>query len=770
MHAWQTLREAPEFGVDARIAFLKSMLARARQLDAVRWTSYTRGNIAWMISAALAHVGIMFPEFRDAATWREHGIADVEAILERDIYPDGTEKELATHYHGVFPQYLLGLGLLAERNGHDASFMRSPRGRATVDYLRWLVRADGTIPMLGDSDRYLTEQTLGGGGTYLDGSGIPAYREIGERDPAHHTLAETPETLLRIAAEIYDDPTLVPAADSRLFPWGGQAVERAGSASLIFDAGPFGIAHQHEDKLAIDLYAHDRELIVDPGRYTYAATGPWRPFFASTAAHSTVLVDGEGQRRLGLTATYETETPLDMGWKSDATFDDAAGVYADGYGAARDRSATHRREVFFAKPDYWIVTDRVVGERPAQTAAQFQFAPGRATVSRTRSAVTFVTAEEEGKPRAGVVVDSGDDAAVSVAQGQEDPIRGWYSPTYNVKFAAPVASFLRTGPLPHVASTLVHPFAGVTAPPVSATRLAVARADGGALAPAAASALAIRRAGAEDRFLSSDLPGTTLRFGGAASDGRRAWWSVGAAGLRAFALVEGSRIVGADGVELVRTDAPIERLSGRVVGGTLALEAAALPGELRIAAPTAVVAATVNGRAVAVERDGALLVVDPSRAPSETPDGGARPGPEGPQGPAGPAGPTGAAGPTGPTGAAGPTGPAGAAGPRGARGPAGVASRTVRLRVVGARVRGRRLLLSVRTPGAGRLRVHGRGVVAQRTAVRRAAVHRLHVRLRPGEARRLRRPSARLTVSVVFLPRRDGAARLRASAIVRGRR
>ena len=38
---------------------------------------------------------------------------------------------------------------------------------------------------------------------------------------------------------------------------------------LLFDAGYYGLGHQHEDKLDFVLYAHGRTLIDDPSIYQY---------------------------------------------------------------------------------------------------------------------------------------------------------------------------------------------------------------------------------------------------------------------------------------------------------------------------------------------------------------------------------------------------------------------------------------------------------------------------------------------------------------------
>lgn len=91
----------------------------------------------------------------------------------------------------------------------------------------------------------------------------------------------------------------LPAAREGLavFPKTGYAVVRGDNRWLAVDCGPpapaYLPAHAHADALSFQLWMEGRPLVVDPGTYTY--DGPDRDWFRSTAAHSTVSVDGVSQ-------------------------------------------------------------------------------------------------------------------------------------------------------------------------------------------------------------------------------------------------------------------------------------------------------------------------------------------------------------------------------------------------------------------------------------------------------------------------------------------
>ncbi len=46
---------------------------------------------------------------------------------------------------------------------------------------------------------------------------------------------------------------------------------------MLFDAGPFGYGHQHEDALSFVIYAYGKYMLVDPGNYPYDSS-EWRKY------------------------------------------------------------------------------------------------------------------------------------------------------------------------------------------------------------------------------------------------------------------------------------------------------------------------------------------------------------------------------------------------------------------------------------------------------------------------------------------------------------
>src|SRR5690606_11838617 len=177
----------------------------------------------------------------------------------------------------------------------------------------------------------------------------------------------------------------------------------------------------HADLLSLQLAVGGTPLVVDPGTGRYVADG-WRDHFRSSAAHSTVTVDGRSQAEpAGLFAWRERPTAHVRAWRSTAETD-----YVD---AEHDAyPVTHRRRLLFVKPGCWLVVDDLAGDtKPHRFDLRFQFAPGteldvprhaawwRARRGDARIWIRTLAAAD--------LVARDDDGWVSDAYGQREPAR-----------------------------------------------------------------------------------------------------------------------------------------------------------------------------------------------------------------------------------------------------------------------------------------------------------------------------------------------------------
>lgn len=331
---------SPSLTADDLVTFLKSWIEHARHLMRITVEHPEHGgNWVTMECNGLGHLGILFPECRDAALWRKTAIGRMAAELDRQVYPDGAQKELTTGYHQVSRRNFVELLRLARLNGVDMPAKYAGLLERMYDYNLRVMTPEGFLPPLNDAGPTGVLDSLREGVELFGRQDFlwAASRGVEGRGPEYTSVA---------------------------LPYAGWYIMRSGwgmeDRYLHFEAGPFGIGHQHEDKLTLFIWALGRTLLTEGGTFSYDQS-KWRRHVLGTWSHNTVLVDGQEQQRRGLKETYETTAPCGNLWVTTREFDAADGVYDDGYGPKRDIRVAHQRTVVFVKPDYWVVVDRLPG-------------------------------------------------------------------------------------------------------------------------------------------------------------------------------------------------------------------------------------------------------------------------------------------------------------------------------------------------------------------------------------------------------------------------
>lgn len=445
IYAWDSFANASRFddfseGLEAEL--FASLAAQVRHL---RDNLTAERNHRTLELYALFVAALALPRLDESETLIDFAVAELHCNLLADVRPDGVHREHSTHYHMLVLRSFLGARENARcfevqfPDGFDAHLQRA------CDFALHCHRPDGTIPALSDSDA----------GNYSD--------------------------LLALAADLFDRPDylyattggargVAPERSNVDFPDGGYFIQRSGWGTdartlrdaryLIFDAGALGDGgHGHYDALSVEIYAHGRPLVIDPGRYTYSEHGEnWRRWFKSTRAHNTVCVDGLDQTpyRCG-----KPKGPTARGHLLERLSAPSLEVLC-GEVLSPAYEARHVRRVFFVAGEYWLVVDELSGERPHRYDLRFHLAheAWRQTRVESNGANNEVRA-----PGLALVF------SAPHAPRLED---GWVSPVYGVKHPAPVVSVVSEGEAEARFFTLVMPL-DANAP---APRMLVQEGDG----------------------------------------------------------------------------------------------------------------------------------------------------------------------------------------------------------------------------------------------------------------------------------------------------
>jgi len=419
--------DSPAWTNDALVTVTKSFAEHARHL----MKHPTAGNWLTAESTGLYYIGVLFPEFKEAAQWRETGLQRLYEQMDTQVYPDGLEYELALGYGmWVLRNYsdVLDFAILNQRRDEVPQDWLD-RIERMYDYVLYASMPNGIVPGLNDSGNVKRRPYMERAAGYFP-------------ERADFRWAATGGT-----------EGEMPRETSRAFDYSGHYVMRTGWSPddlyLLMDAGPFGSGHQHEDKLTLILYAFGRMHLVDAGNYMYDKSR-WRRYVLSTRGHNTVRVDGLDQHRRSreLRDTWVLDypfEPLGNPWVAGDDFDFVQGTYDAGYGDDNALRVTHTRSVLFVKPHYWIVVDRFVPEDTAthEYEALFHLDADDAEVGDDGRVISVT---QEGESRLAILPLPIGGVKVEVVKGvEEEPVQGWSWAALSHKGAIPTAIYRLSG-------------------------------------------------------------------------------------------------------------------------------------------------------------------------------------------------------------------------------------------------------------------------------------------------------------------------------------
>ncbi len=345
--------------------------------------------------AGLLYLGCLLPSTRETEWWRRYALRHLEREIVNQVGPDGVDFEASTAYHRLVTEIFSSSAVLARTRGYRFSTEYMARLEKMVEFVMYLTKPDGTVPLIGDNDngrlhrlkvwhepsrewsdhRYL----LAIGGVLFDRDDL-ATAAGDEWEEAYWLLGD--EALRR------RDATRALAHEphrSRAYPDAGIYVLRHDDHYMVVDAGSNGQkgngGHAHNDTLSFEVYAGSRSWIVDPGTYVYTADYDARNRYRSTAVHNTVMVEGEEQCAFARERLFAMDEDIDVEVERWIVSDDYDLIVASHGGYGRLWSGVrHRRTVLMAHTErVWIVRDEILGASGLQCQANLSLAPGLTT-------------------------------------------------------------------------------------------------------------------------------------------------------------------------------------------------------------------------------------------------------------------------------------------------------------------------------------------------------------------------------------------------------
>jgi len=382
------LFSTPE-GAAFRERWLRSIYEQARTVVG-NLSRFSSANNHLIGEAAGVYVAAStWPLWPQMRAWGERCQEILEVECQRQNAPDGGNREQAFSYQTFVLDFLLIAGLAARARGEDFSPLYWRRIEQMVDFLASMTSFAGRLPMVGDGDDGCVVKLAAEPGFSPHGSLIATGAVLFDRpDLAAKAGALDSKTTTLLGGEAVRRLAFLKQrgragfrpqtqfADSGYYLL-GNAFETPDEVRLLVDAGPLGYlsiaAHGHADALAFTLEIGDKEILIDPGTYSYHTDPLWRRYFRGTLAHNTVGIDGEDQsRQAGSFMWSEHARARCLEFQAGAGRQRFVGEHY-GYQRLAD-PVVHRREIVFDPDDQSIaVTDllRCEGEHHACRAWHF---------------------------------------------------------------------------------------------------------------------------------------------------------------------------------------------------------------------------------------------------------------------------------------------------------------------------------------------------------------------------------------------------------------
>jgi hypothetical protein len=376
-----------------------------------------KGNWLTMEISALTSVAAYFPEYKKSSQWINYSIDQMLASMKKQIYPDGVQTELASHYHNVSLQNFELFYAICKEVGKTLPQEYEKTLIKMFDYTAKNMRPDGSRVLNNDSDR--------GNGT--DNNRAIILNALKKFDrPEWKYIATNGKSGSK------------PLQPSFFYPWAGQLISRSGFDTQahwsFFDVGPWGTGHQHQDKLHLSVTAFGTDFLVDSGRFAYrgSVADQYRSYARSSAAHNLVLIDDKNQNP----GPTEVKNALDnTHFKIHKDYDYAYGDFNDFENLSG--SAQHTRAVFYLRNGFWLVADKIKTDRPRALKFLWHWHPDVKIIQGKKNIKGL---HKNGTLSLTALSDQ--IFKISEIKGLLEPsVQGWYSPEYNIYAPNSVTEF-----------------------------------------------------------------------------------------------------------------------------------------------------------------------------------------------------------------------------------------------------------------------------------------------------------------------------------------
>lgn len=411
-------------------------------------------------SKALYHAYMVFSHNSTAIKWLHKALKYLIIEVQRQVKNDGGHSEQSITYQRIINSELWETYLLMTESNANLDFL--PQFKKTLlamtEFLRSMMRPDGSFPLIGDAssvDTYYRFNPFMFAAAVL---GRPDFKSaavmLGEDDLTYFALgAERAVKYKRMEQQL---PLVLASA----FSDSGYYVMRDESLGLhaLIDCGPFCDeiipAHGHDDILNLDLSLNGSRLLVDGGNDSLPFDAPdahlWRKYFRGAKSHNVLLLDDRNRSHLdGYSDVLRVASAVECNWHEDKNLIYFSGAH-DGY--LNSFGIVHQRKIILMKGEFMCVLDSLSGDGSHGCEILYHLAPDKRAVVNEQ--VVDVLDRQRRIAQLAFFGILGD---ISIAHGDIEPIQGWVSFQAGTRIQTDTISFKTISRLPLYIGTLIQP-------------------------------------------------------------------------------------------------------------------------------------------------------------------------------------------------------------------------------------------------------------------------------------------------------------------------
>ncbi len=396
-----------------------------------------RNNHSISEAVGLWTIGILFPEFRNSARWKEKGKRLIEKLSGELIHDDGSFVQNSVNYHRLLLHDLLWALRLGDLNDEPFTETVREQFRKAFEFLyRLCDPSTGLLPNYGANDGALILP--------LSNSDYRDYRPV--LQACHYYLFATrcfeagpwDEDLLWLFGPEALNSEIVPKQLKNLTAEvSGYYTIRTDEGMVFLRCGRHKTRPGQQDMLHCDIWWKGRNIVIDPGSYSYNAPPPWENGLGQTIYHNTVSVDGMGQMdSYGKFMSF----PWVQGTLIRRSYSEPTRAwYLEGTHNGYERlkhPVRYSRGVLILHQDIVIVVDRLASVSPHAYRLHWLLNDFEYTYDPSSCSIRLNIDDIGYSLFAGVVRGS---SVSTLVRGDERSPRGWQSAYYNHK--EPALSF-----------------------------------------------------------------------------------------------------------------------------------------------------------------------------------------------------------------------------------------------------------------------------------------------------------------------------------------